>query len=68
MKKYIIQSIVCVYLILFCGSIQAQKIHSNTLTTKNYLDSVNIKTRLIPKELKSKLIIFKGFQVFIVKT
>ena len=33
MKKIIIQSIVCVYLILISGPIHAQKINSNTLTT-----------------------------------
>ena len=43
MKKQVIHSIVCVYFMLICGSIQAQNIHANTLTTENYLDSVNIK-------------------------
>lgn len=43
MIKNIIQSIVCAYFILLCVPTKAQQIYSNTLTTENYLDSVNIK-------------------------
>ena len=43
MIRNIIQSIVFAYLFLICGPTYAQQIYSNTLTTENYLDSVNIK-------------------------
>jgi rare lipoprotein A (peptidoglycan hydrolase) len=43
MKKYKIQLMVFAYFLLSCLPILAQEIYSNTLTTKNYLDSVNIK-------------------------
>jgi rare lipoprotein A (peptidoglycan hydrolase) len=43
MKKSMLASIVFAYLILFCGPIYAQQIYTNTLSSKNYLDSVNIK-------------------------
>ena len=43
MKKYILLSIVYANLILFSSPIYAQQVYTNTLTTKNYLDSVNIK-------------------------
>ena len=43
MIRIIIQSIVCAFFILISGPIQSQKIYSNTLTTENFLDSVNIK-------------------------
>ena len=43
MVRKIIQSIVCAYFMLLCGSVQAQQIYTNTLTTENFLDSVNIK-------------------------
>jgi rare lipoprotein A (peptidoglycan hydrolase) len=43
MKKYMIQLLVFAYFLLHALPIQAQKVDSNTLTTKNYLDSVNIK-------------------------
>jgi rare lipoprotein A (peptidoglycan hydrolase) len=43
MKKYIIQMLVFAYFLLYALPIQAQQVDSNTLTTKNYLDSVNIK-------------------------
>jgi len=43
MKKHLLLSIVYAYLILLCGTIEAQQIYTNTLTTENYLDSVNIK-------------------------
>lgn len=42
--NYAFQSLLagCLFL-LFTSSIEAQQIYSNTLTTENYLDSVNIK-------------------------
>lgn len=43
MKKYKIQLMVFAYFLLSCLPIYAQQVNSNTLTTKNYLDSVNIK-------------------------
>jgi rare lipoprotein A (peptidoglycan hydrolase) len=43
MKKYKIQLLVFAYFLLSFVPIQAQEIYTNTLTTKNYLDSVNIK-------------------------
>ena len=43
MKKYKIQMMVFAYFLLSCLPIYAQQVNSNTLTTKNYLDSVNIK-------------------------
>jgi len=43
MKKYMIQLLVFAYCLLNALPIHAQQIYSNTLTTKNYLDSVNIK-------------------------
>lgn len=43
MIRNIIQSIVCAYFILLFVPTKAQQIYSNTLTTENYLDSVNIK-------------------------
>jgi rare lipoprotein A (peptidoglycan hydrolase) len=43
MKKYKIQLMVFAYFLLSCVPIYAQQVNSNTLTTKNYLDSVNIK-------------------------
>ncbi len=43
MKKYMLLSIVYANLILFCSPINAQQVYTNTLTTKNYLDSANIK-------------------------
>lgn len=43
MIRNIIQSIVCASFILLSSSIRAQQIYSNTLTTENFLDSVNIK-------------------------
>jgi rare lipoprotein A (peptidoglycan hydrolase) len=43
MIRNIIQSIVGAFFILLSGPIQSQQIYSNTLTTENYLDSVNIK-------------------------
>ena len=43
MKKYILLSIVYANLILFSSPIYAQQVYTNTLTTKNYLDSANIK-------------------------
>ena len=43
MKKYMIQLLVFAYFLLYCLPIQAQQVDSSTLTTKNYLDSVNIK-------------------------
>ncbi len=41
--KYLIQSIFFACMFMFSGPIEAQQIYSNTLTTENYLDSVNIK-------------------------
>ena len=41
--KYLIQSVCCMCFLLFAGFVQAQQIYTNTLTTENYLDSVNIK-------------------------
>ena len=43
MMKQLFQSIFCVGILLLFGSIHAQQIYTNTLTTKNYLDSANIK-------------------------
>lgn len=43
MKKYMIQLVVFAYFLLFTVSIYAQQVYTSTLTTKNYLDSVNIK-------------------------
>ena len=43
MKKYKIHLMVFAYFLLSCVPIYAQQVNSNTLTTKNYLDSVNIK-------------------------
>jgi len=43
MKKYILLSIVFAYFLLYFLPIHAQQIYTNTLTTKNYLDSINIK-------------------------
>ena len=43
MKKYSIQLLVFAYFLLNTVSTHAQQIYTNTLTTKNYLDSVNIK-------------------------
>ena len=43
MKKYMIQLLVFAYFLLYALPIQAQQVDSNTLTPKNYLDSVNIK-------------------------
>ena len=67
MKKIIIQSIVCVYLILISGPIHAQKIHSNTLTTENYLDSVNIKkykNKIDTKRIKIEINHIQGISSF----
>lgn len=41
--KYLIQLIFFACMFMFSGPIEAQQIYSNTLTTENYLDSVNIK-------------------------
>jgi len=38
-----IQLLVFVYFLLCCMPINAQQVYTNTLTTENYLDSVNIK-------------------------
>jgi len=43
MKKYMIQMLVFAYFLLYSVPILAQQVDVNTLTTKNYLDSVNIK-------------------------
>jgi rare lipoprotein A (peptidoglycan hydrolase) len=43
MKKQRIQLLVFAYFLFCCVPIYAQQVNSNTLTTKNYLDSVNIK-------------------------
>ena len=43
MKKYILLSIVYANLTLFSSPIYAQQVNTNTFTTKNYLDSANIK-------------------------
>ena len=43
MKKYMSQLLVFAYFLLYALPIQAQQVDSKTLTTKNYLDSVNIK-------------------------
>lgn len=43
MKKYMIQLLVFAYFLLYSVPILAQQVHTSTLTTKNYLDSVNIK-------------------------
>jgi rare lipoprotein A (peptidoglycan hydrolase) len=43
MKKYMIQLLVFAYFLLFTVSIHAQQVYTSRLTTKNYLDSVNIK-------------------------
>jgi rare lipoprotein A len=43
MMKQLLQSIFCVVILMLFGSIHAQQIYTNTLTTKNYLDSANIK-------------------------
>ena len=67
MKKIIIQSIVCVYLILISGSIHAQKIDANTLTTENYLDSVNIKkykNKIDTKRIKIEINHIQGISSF----
>jgi rare lipoprotein A (peptidoglycan hydrolase) len=67
MKKTIIQSIVCVYLILISGSIHAQKIDANTLTTENYLDSVNIKkykNKIDTKRIKIEINHIQGISSF----
>jgi len=67
MKKIIIQSIVCVYLILISGPIHAQKINSNTLTTENYLDSVNIKkykNKIDTKRIKIEINHIQGISSF----
>ena len=42
MKKYMIQMLVFAYFLLYSVPILAQQVDVNTLTTKNYLDSVNI--------------------------
>ncbi|MEY3114837.1 MAG: hypothetical protein RL423_1039 [Bacteroidota bacterium] len=67
MKKIIIQSIVCVYIILISGPIHAQKINSNTLTTENYLDSVNIKkykNKIDTKRIKIEINHIQGISSF----
>jgi len=43
MKKHMLLSIVCAYLILLGCPVTAQQVYSNTFTTENYLDSANIK-------------------------
>ena len=43
MKKYMIQLLFFAYFLLFVVSIHAQQVYTSKLTTKNYLDSVNIK-------------------------
>ena len=43
MKKYMVQLLVFACFLLNTVSTHAQQIYTNTLTTKNYLDSVNIK-------------------------
>jgi len=43
MKKYMIQLLVFAYFLLYSVPILAQQVYTSTLTTKNYLDSVNIK-------------------------
>ena len=43
MKKDMSQLLVFAYFLLYALPIQAQQVDSKTLTTKNYLDSVNIK-------------------------
>ncbi len=41
--QYLIQPLLLLCFIMIAQSSQAQQIYSNTLTTENYLDSVNIK-------------------------
>jgi rare lipoprotein A (peptidoglycan hydrolase) len=43
MKKYMIKLLVFAYFLLCFVPINAQQVYTNTFTTKNYLDSVNIK-------------------------
>ena len=43
MIKYLSRSIFCMCLLLLSESVDAQQIYTSTLTTENYLDSVNIK-------------------------
>ena len=67
MKKQVIHSIVCVYFMLICGSIQAQNIHANTLTTENYLDSANIKkykNKIDTKRIKIEINHIQGISSF----
>jgi len=67
MKKAIIQSIVCVYCMFFFGTLQAQQVYSNTFTTENYLDSVNIKrykNKIDTKRIKIEINHIKGISSF----
>jgi len=67
MKKVIIQSIVCAYCILFFGTLQAQQVYTNTFTTENYLDSVNIKrykNKIDTKRIKIEINHIKGISSF----
>ena len=67
MKRKIIQSIVCAFIILLCGPLQSQQIYSNTLTTENYLDSVNIKRykkKIDTNKITIEINHIKGFSSF----
>jgi rare lipoprotein A (peptidoglycan hydrolase) len=67
MKNQKLLSIVCAYLILLCGSVDAQQIYTNTLTTENYLDSVNIKrykSKIDTNKIKIEINHIKGVSSF----
>ena len=58
MKKCMIQFLVFAYSILYYVPIHAQQIHTSTLTTNNYLDSVNIeryKNRIDTNRIKIEI-------------
>jgi rare lipoprotein A (peptidoglycan hydrolase) len=67
MKNQKLLSIVYAYLILLCGSVDAQQIYTNTLTTENYLDSVNIKrykSKIDTNKIKIEINHIKGVSSF----
>ena len=67
MKKYMIQMLVFAYFLLYSVPILAQQVDVNTLTTKNYLDSVNIirhKNKIDTNRIKIEINHIIGFSSF----
>jgi rare lipoprotein A (peptidoglycan hydrolase) len=67
MIKYLSRSIFCMCLLLLSESVDAQQIYTSTLTTENYLDSVNIKrykTKIDTSKIKIEINHIEGISSF----